>query len=89
MDNRTRKIEENTPIYGRKTAYKVHENLRRIGGIEIPRAFVFMDRAAIGLGGVFLRLQAQINWYQLFQELIHNFEYPDLRKASNHAFEPV
>ena len=75
MEDRIRKIEEsNSPLYGRKTAYKVHENLRRLGGVEVPRAFVFMDRAAIGLGGVFLRLQAQINWYQLFQELIHNFD---------------
>ena len=28
------------------------------GPVEVPREFVFMDRAAIGLGGVFLHLGA-------------------------------
>jgi hypothetical protein len=33
-----------------------------------------MDRAAIGLGSVFLHLQAKINWYRLFHELIDDFD---------------
>jgi hypothetical protein len=33
-----------------------------------------MDRAAIGLGSVFLRLKAEINWYRLFHELIEDFD---------------
>jgi hypothetical protein len=32
-----------------------------------------MDRAAIGLGGVFLHLRAEINFYQLFNEAIADF----------------
>ena len=32
-----------------------------------------MDRAAIGLGSVFLHLDAEINWYRLFHELINGF----------------
>ena len=32
-----------------------------------------MDRAAIGLGSVFMHLKAEINWYQLFHELIDDF----------------
>ena len=33
-----------------------------------------MDRAAIGLGSVFLHLKAEINWYRLFHDLIADFE---------------
>jgi hypothetical protein len=32
-----------------------------------------MDRAAIGLGGVFLHLDAKLNWYRLFNEQIEGF----------------
>ena len=48
--------------------------MRRLGGIAPPRAFVFMDRAAVGLGSVFLHLQAQVNWHRLFHELIDDFD---------------
>jgi hypothetical protein len=33
-----------------------------------------MDRSAIGLGGVFLRLRAELNWSRLFQGLIEDFD---------------
>jgi hypothetical protein len=39
----------------------------------VPREFVFMDRAAVGLGGVFLHLRAELNFYRLFNEAIENF----------------
>ena len=52
----------------------MHRDLRRLGGIAPPRAFVFMDRAAVGLGSVFLHLQARINWHRLFHELIDDFD---------------
>ncbi len=41
--------------------------------MTVPREFVFMDRAAIGLGGVFLHLRAELNFYRLFNEAIENF----------------
>ncbi|MDN3563230.1 AarF/ABC1/UbiB kinase family protein [Paeniroseomonas aquatica] len=56
--------------YGRKIAQKVHEGLKRTGGVKIPREFPLMDRAAIGLGSVFLRLRADINWHRAFMELV-------------------
>jgi predicted unusual protein kinase regulating ubiquinone biosynthesis (AarF/ABC1/UbiB family) len=75
LDDRTRPIEEtNSGLYGRETAEKVHRRLREVGGVEIPREFVFMDRAAIGLGSVFLHLKAEINWYRLFHDLIAGFD---------------
>jgi hypothetical protein len=39
-----------------------------------------MDRAAIGLGSVFMHLKAEINWYRLFHELIEDFDVKALEK---------
>ena len=33
-----------------------------------------MDRAAVGLGSVFMHLKAEVNWYKIFHNLIENFE---------------
>jgi predicted unusual protein kinase regulating ubiquinone biosynthesis (AarF/ABC1/UbiB family) len=75
LDNRTRRIQETVSgADGRETAEKVHRELKRVGGITPPREFVFMDRAAIGLGSVFLRLKAEFNWYELFHDLIEGFD---------------
>ena len=43
-------------------------------GAPPPRTFVFMDRAAVGLGSVFLHLKAEINWHRLFHDLIDDFD---------------
>ncbi len=75
LDDRIRKIGEiDKGVYGREIAEKVHAELRRVGGVTVPREFVFMDRAALGLGSVFLHLQAEVNWYQLFNELTEGFD---------------
>src|SRR4029079_16225919 len=56
IDHRERAIAEGTTPgeYGRKEAFTVHRILREKGPVAVPREFVFMDRAAIGLGGAFL-----------------------------------
>lgn len=59
--------------HGWDMATKIHEELSQAGGIRPPREFVFMDRAAVGIGAVLMRLKAQANWYRLFNELIENF----------------
>jgi predicted unusual protein kinase regulating ubiquinone biosynthesis (AarF/ABC1/UbiB family) len=75
LEDRVRRITEiDDPTFGRSVAKKVHEGLKRTGGVKPPREFVLMDRSAIGLGGVFFRLKAEINWYRLFHELIEGFE---------------
>jgi predicted unusual protein kinase regulating ubiquinone biosynthesis (AarF/ABC1/UbiB family) len=75
MQDRVRRIQENDdPLYGRSVAEKVHAGLQRTGGVRPPREFVLMDRSAIGLGAVFLRLRAELNWSRLFHELIADFE---------------
>lgn len=74
LQDRVRKIQENgDPSYGRSVAEKVHAGLRQTGGVRPPREFVLMDRSALGLGSVFLRLRAEHNWYQMFHELIDDF----------------
>ena len=75
MQDRARMIEETNDIaYGRAVAERVHAGLKRTGGVRPPREFVLMDRSAIGLGGVFLRLRAELNWHRLFQELVADFK---------------
>jgi hypothetical protein len=59
--------------YGRRQAFQVHQALKERGPVTVPREFVFMDRAAIGLGGVFLHLRAELNFYRLFNEAIEDF----------------
>ncbi|HEX3499050.1 MAG TPA: AarF/ABC1/UbiB kinase family protein [Stellaceae bacterium] len=81
LDDRSRKIQEkDSGVYGRDVAEKVHSEVRRLGGVRPPREFVFMDRAAIGLGSVFFHLKAEINWYRLFHELIADFDVDALAK---------
>lgn len=83
LEDKIRPIGEVTNgIYGRETAQKVHKKLRELGGgIQIPREFVFMDRAALGLGSVFLHLKAEINWHNLFNEMIDDVDVEKLRKT--------
>lgn len=75
LEDKKRAIGDLPPdrVYGEDTARKVHQALRASGGVTVPREFVFMDRAALGLGSVFLRLRAEVNWHRLFNELIADF----------------
>jgi predicted unusual protein kinase regulating ubiquinone biosynthesis (AarF/ABC1/UbiB family) len=75
LEDRERLIQEKASgVYGAAVAESVHRDIRRLGGVRPPREFVFMDRAAIGLGSVFLHLKAEINWYRVFHELIYDFD---------------
>jgi len=88
LEDKIRPIGEVTNgIYGRETAEKVHKKLREIGGVRVPREFVFMDRAALGLGSVFLHLKAEINWYRVFNELIADFNLESLQNTQNDALD--
>jgi predicted unusual protein kinase regulating ubiquinone biosynthesis (AarF/ABC1/UbiB family) len=76
LDDRVRSVAEGTSPgkYGRKEAYRVHQALKQHPPVRVPREFVFMDRAAIGLGGVFLHLDAKLNFYRLFNEALGTYE---------------
>ena len=90
MEDRTRRIQEaSSSQYGRDVAEKVHTELRRVGGVAVPREFVFMDRAAIGLGSVFLHLGAELNWHRLFHQLIDDFDEGTLGARQAQALEAV
>jgi predicted unusual protein kinase regulating ubiquinone biosynthesis (AarF/ABC1/UbiB family) len=75
LDDRVRTIADGVApsAYGRREAFRVHQALKQKGPVTVPREFVFMDRAAIGLGAVFLHLHAELNFYRLFNEAIENF----------------
>ncbi len=88
LEDRPRLIEEtNSGAQGRRVAFTVQRRLREIGGVTPPREFVLMDRAAIGLGSVFMHLQAQINWHQLFMDLIKDFDVTALEKRQTAALQ--
>ena len=85
LDDRKRRIQEQQGEYGRDVAEEVHREIRRLGGVKPPREFVFMDRAAIGLGSVFMHLKAEINWHRLFHELIEDFDREALARRQRAA----
>ncbi|MCK0208345.1 AarF/ABC1/UbiB kinase family protein [Starkeya koreensis] len=76
LDDRVRTVADGVAPgeYGRREAFRVHKALKEKGPVRVPREFVFMDRAAIGLGGVFLHLKAQMNFHALFEDAIADFE---------------
>ena len=75
----------NSTAYGAELANKVHKELKRLGGVKPPREFVLMDRAAIGLGSVFMHLKAEVNWHRLFHELIQDFDVDALEARQSEA----
>ena len=80
MEDRVQPIQETGgAMYGAEVAAKVHRELKALGGVTPPREFVLMDRAAIGLGSVFVHLKADINWHNLFHDLIEGFDEQVLR----------
>ena len=85
LEDRSRRIREDDAagVYGRDVAEKVHRGLRELGGVQPPREFVFMDRAAIGLGGVFMHLNAEVNWYREFHQLIDDFDLAKMRRRQS------
>ncbi len=87
LDDRVRTIADGVAPgeYGRREAFRVHQALKRKGPITVPREFVFMDRAAIGLGAVFLHLRAELNFYRLFNEAIEHFSLEVVAKRQADA----
>ena len=88
LEDRVRTIAEGTSpgSYGRQEAFRVHQGLQDKGPVKVPREFVFMDRAAIGLGGVFLHLNAELNYHQLFNDTIAGSDLRDVAERQISAF---
>ena len=91
LDDRVRTIADGVKPseYGRKEAFRVHQALKARGPVTVPREFVFMDRAAIGLGAVFLHLAAELNFYRLFNEAIERFSIDEVAARQTAALAKV
>ena len=91
LDDRVRSLADGVKPsdYGRREAFRVHQALKQRGPVTVPREFVFMDRAAIGLGAVFLHLGAELNFYQLFNAAIEDFSLARVRNQQNSALSAV
>ena len=89
LEDRVRSIADGvSPTeYGRRQAFQVHQALKQRGPVTVPREFVFMDRAAIGLGGVFLHLRAEMNFHRLFNEEIDGFSVDVVAKKQAAALK--
>ena len=87
LDDRVRSVADGVAPgeYGRKEAFEVRRKLKEKGPVTIPREFVFMDRAAIGLGAAYLRLGAELNYHQLFEESLEGFDEAALAKRQQEA----
>ncbi len=90
LDDRVRLIQNDLKgKVGWETATKVHEQLSQAGGIRPPREFVFMDRAAVGIGSVMMRLGVEQNWHQLTEEMIQGFEPTNLEAQKATVFRLI
>ena len=90
LEDRVRPIQQmRNGKAGRDLAGKVHQELKRIGGIRPPREFVLMDRAAVGLGSVFMHLGAEVNWHELFHDLIDDFSIESLAARQRTAAKKI
>lgn len=91
LDDRVRSVADGIKPgeYGRKEAFAVRKLLKEKGPVIIPREFVFMDRAAIGLGAAYLRLGAELNYHRLFEKSLEGFNEAALREAQAEALETV
>jgi len=89
LEDRIRPIQTDDVSFGRTIAHKIRRELHKVGGVAPPPEFVLMDRAAIGLGSVFTHLGAEINWHQIFHELIDDFDEKKLSANQKSAFKKV
>ena len=89
LDDRTRTVADGVKPseYGRRQAFLVHKALKERGPVTVPREFVFMDRAAVGLGAVFLHLNADLNFHRLFEAEIERFSFDELSRRQAAALQ--
>jgi predicted unusual protein kinase regulating ubiquinone biosynthesis (AarF/ABC1/UbiB family) len=76
--------------YGRREMGQVMRALKAEGGgLPVPREFVFLERATIGLGGAFLRLQARLNFHRMYEDAITDFDVDAVARRQAGALEAV
>ncbi len=91
LDDRVRTVADGIAPgqYGRREAYLLHQALKAKGPVTVPREFVFMDRAAIGLGSIFLHLDARMNFHRLYEDMIGAFDVAALEARQAAALAKV
>jgi predicted unusual protein kinase regulating ubiquinone biosynthesis (AarF/ABC1/UbiB family) len=89
LDDRVRTIADGVEpqLYGRREVWEVKQRLKPESAITIPREFVLMDRAAIGIGSVFLHLRAEMNFHRLFEDAIADFSAAGVAKRQAKALK--
>jgi predicted unusual protein kinase regulating ubiquinone biosynthesis (AarF/ABC1/UbiB family) len=76
LDRRVRKAtgDVDPSEYGRREIIEMKRRLMAAARpVTIPREFVLLDRAVIGLGAAFLHLRAELNFAALFDACIEGF----------------
>jgi len=91
LDDRSRTVADGVSpgLYGRREAYQLKKALEAQGPVTVPREFVFMERAAIGLGAAFLRLGAEMNWRRLFEATLEDYSEAALAERQGAALAAV
>lgn len=91
LDDRVRTIADGVAPgeYGRREIWEVKRRLKPEAALKVPREFVLMDRAAIGLGSVMLHLRAEMNFHRLFEETIGDFDANKLARRQTRALKDV
>jgi predicted unusual protein kinase regulating ubiquinone biosynthesis (AarF/ABC1/UbiB family) len=91
MDDRVRTVADGVKPseYGRREVYRVHTALKELGPVTVPREFLLMDRAAVGLGAVFLHLAAELNFHRLFEGAIAEFSVAAVERRQRTALDAV
>jgi predicted unusual protein kinase regulating ubiquinone biosynthesis (AarF/ABC1/UbiB family) len=76
--------------YGRREIGQVMRALKAEGGgLPVPREFVFLERATIGIGSAFLRLGARLNFHRMYEDAIAGFDEDALARRQAGALEAV
>jgi predicted unusual protein kinase regulating ubiquinone biosynthesis (AarF/ABC1/UbiB family) len=76
--------------YGRREMGQVMRALKAEGGgLPVPREFVFLERATIGIGSAFLRLGARLNFHRMYEDAIVGFDEDALAHRQAGALEAV
>jgi predicted unusual protein kinase regulating ubiquinone biosynthesis (AarF/ABC1/UbiB family) len=77
---------------GKNLVVHIHSLLRQSGQLVLPPEFLIMDRVAVVLGSILIRLKAKANWHEQLHQLMDLFsqetchahqEHIGLRSSSN------
>lgn len=71
LEDKVRPLQENhSGVSGKQTLFQVLNELKQSHKLKIPREFIFLDRATVGIGSALLKLRIEKNWHQEFLNLL-------------------